>query len=138
MYRKILVGYDGSDAGKKAFATALDLAARDGAELHVISVSRPPEIGDDVETEAVIENSRRHHRKLLDTLRPAVAEKNINAQFEVAVGHPAEQIIYHADRLGVDLIVVGDRGRSAFKRLLLGSVSKDVVQYARQPVLVAR
>jgi nucleotide-binding universal stress UspA family protein len=138
MYRKILVGYDGSDAGKKAFATALDLAARDGAELHVVSVSRPPEIGDDVETEAVIENSRRHHRSLLDTLRPAVTEKNVKAHFEVAVGHPAEQIIYYADRLEVDLIVVGDRGRSAFKRLLLGSVSKHVVEYAGRQVLVVR
>ncbi|TMH60873.1 MAG: universal stress protein, partial [Betaproteobacteria bacterium] len=56
MYRKILVGYDGSAAGRKAFETALELAERDGAELFVLSVARPPEVGDDVETEAVIEN----------------------------------------------------------------------------------
>jgi len=65
MYTKILVGYDGSEAGKKAFETALELAAAHGAELYVLTVCRPPEIGDDVETEAVIENSRRHHRGLL-------------------------------------------------------------------------
>ena len=60
MYRKILVGYDGSAAGRKAFDAALELAAKDGAELYVLSVARPPEVGDDVETEAVIENSRIH------------------------------------------------------------------------------
>jgi nucleotide-binding universal stress UspA family protein len=54
------------------------------------------------------------------------------------VGHPARQIIYHADRRKVDLIVVGDRGRSKFAKLLLGSVSKQVVQYANRAVLVVR
>lgn len=138
MYRKLLVGYDGSDAGRKAFETALELAARDAAELYVVSVCRPPEIGDDVETEAVIENSRRHHLALLAALEPAVAAKGVKAHLEVAVGHPAEQLIYDADRHGVDLIVVGDRGRSKITRWLLGSVSKQVVQYAGRPVLVVR
>ena len=61
MYRKILVGYDGSAAGRKAFDAALELAAKHGAELYVLSVARPPEVADDVETEAVIENSRQYH-----------------------------------------------------------------------------
>ncbi|HTO48609.1 MAG TPA: universal stress protein [Burkholderiales bacterium] len=138
MYRKILVGYDGSAPGRKAFDAALELAARHGAELHVLTVARPPEIGDDVETEAVIENSRRYHHGLLTSLRPAVAAKGVKAHYEVAVGHPAEQIIYHADQNEVDLIVVGDRGRSKFARLLLGSVSKEVVQYAERAVMVVR
>ncbi len=138
MYRRILVGYDGSESGKKAFATALELAATYNAELHVVTVCRPPEIGDDVVTEAVIENSQRYHRGLLAELKPAVAAKSVTAHFEVAVGHPAEQIIYDADRLGVDLVVVGDRGRSKFTRWLLGSVSKQVVQYAGRPVMVVR
>ena len=138
MYRKILVGYDGSEAGKKAFESALELAATHGAELVVLAVSRPPEIGDDVETEAVIENSLRYHRGLLAELKPMATAKGVKAHFEVAVGHPAEQIIYDADRRGVDLVVVGDRGRSKFTRWLLGSVSKQVVQYALRPVMVVR
>src|SRR2546427_6791911 len=138
MYRKILVGYDGSDSARKAFETAVELAATHGAELYVLTVCRPPEIGDDVETEAVIENSRCYHRGLLAELKPAVATKGVKAHFEVGVGHPAEQIIYDADRQAVDLIVVGDRGRSKFARLLLGSVSKQVVQYAGRPVMVVR
>src|SRR2546430_12104481 len=106
MYTKILVGYDGSEAGKKAFGTALELAATHGAELYVLTVCRPPEIGDDVETEAVIENSRRHHRGLLAELKPAVAAKGVKAHFQGAVRHPAEQIISEADRHAAGLIVV--------------------------------
>lgn len=138
MYRRILVGYDGSKAAKKAFEKALHLAVGDKADLYVLTVVRPPEIGDDVEGEAVIENSRRYHKKLLAPLKRSVSAKGLKGQFEVAVGHPAEQIIYCADRHKADLIVVGDRGRSKFVRLLLGSVSKQVVQYAGRAVLVVR
>jgi nucleotide-binding universal stress UspA family protein len=138
MYTKILVGYDGSEAGNKAFDSALDLARTNSAELWVLTVARPPEIADDVESEAVIENSREYHRKLLVPLRRKIEQGGVKGHFEVAVGHPAEQIISHADRHQVDLVVVGDRGRSKFARLLLGSVSKTVVQYAGRPVLVVR
>ena len=138
MYRRILVGYDGSASGRRAFDVALELAAKHAAELYVLSVVRPPEVGDDVETEAVIENSRHYHRRMLAELKSSVAAKGVKTHFEVAVGHPAEQIIYDADRHGVDLIVVGDRGRSKFARFLLGSVSKQVVQYAGHPVMVVR
>jgi nucleotide-binding universal stress UspA family protein len=138
MYRRILVGYDGSKAARKAVDTAVQLAVKDGADLHVLAVSRPPEIGDDVETEAIIEGSRRHHRALLAELRGELSRTGVKAHYEVVVGHPAEQIIYHADQYGVDLIVVGDRGRSKIARILLGSISKHVVQYADRPVLVVR
>ena len=138
MYRRILVGYDGSAAGRKAFDVALELAAKHGAELYVLSVARPPEVGDDVETEAVIENSRKYHRRMLAELRSSVAAKGVKTHFEVAVGHPAEQIIFDADRHAADLIVVGHRGRSKLARFLLGSVSEQVVQYAGHPVLVVR
>jgi nucleotide-binding universal stress UspA family protein len=138
MYHKILVGYDGSASGRKAFDAALDLAAQHGAELYVLSVVRPPEVGDDVETEAVIESSRQYHRHMLAELKSSIAAKGVKTHFEISVGHPAEQIIYDADRHDADLIVVGDRGRSKLVRIMLGSVSKQVVQHAGRAVLVVR
>lgn len=138
MYRTIVVAYDGSTAARKALDAALELAARDHAELHVVSVGRPSEIADDVETEAVIEHTRAYHRRLLAELKASAATSQVKTHHEVAVGHPAEQIIYYADRIGADLIVVGDRGRSNFARLLLGSVSKQVTEHAGRPVLVVR
>jgi len=136
--KKILLAYDGSDPAKKALATALDLAQKYAAELFVLTVAQPPDFGEDVETEAIIENSRNYHQRILAPVKDLVATSGVTAQFEVAVGHPAEQIIYHADRYQVDLIVLGHRGKSLFRRLLLGSVTKQVTQYADRTVLVVR
>jgi nucleotide-binding universal stress UspA family protein len=138
MFRRILLAYDGSDASTKACELALDLARRYGAGLTVLSVARAPEFGDEVETEAVIENSRAYHEKLLDTVRTRVAATGIDATFAVTVGHPTEQIIAEAERIQADLVVLGHRGKTLFQRLRLGSVSKQVVQYADCPVLVVR
>ena len=139
MIRKILLAYDGSDPAKKALDAALDLAGKYQAELFVLTVAQPPDFGEDVETEAIIENSRNYHHRMLAHVKHRVAASaGIQAHFEVAVGHPAEQIIYGADRHQVDLIVLGHRGRSKFVRLLLGSVSKQVVQHADRQVLVVR
>jgi nucleotide-binding universal stress UspA family protein len=138
MIKKILLAYDGSEPAKKALDSAIDLARKYQAELYVLTVAQPPDFGEDVETEAIIENSRIYHQRALTPVRHLVATSGVKAQFEVAVGHPAEQIIYHADRHQVDLIVLGHRGKSLFRRLLLGSVSKQVTQYADRAVLVVR
>jgi len=138
MYRKILIAYDGSGSARKALDAALDLSARDGAELHVLAVAHRPDIADDVETEAVIESSLEYHRKLLADLEEPIRRRGERYRFDAVVGHPAEQIIYYADRNDIDLIVVGDRGRSKFARILLGSVSKQVTEHADRPVLVVR
>lgn len=138
MYRRILIAYDGSAAAHKALDTALATAVRDRAELFVVTVCHPPDIGDDVETEAIIESSKRFHRSLLAQVRVELSKTDVAAQYELCVGHPAEQIISCADRHDVDLIVVGSRGRSKFARLLLGSVSKHIVQHADRQVLVVR
>jgi nucleotide-binding universal stress UspA family protein len=138
MYQKILVGYDGSASSRKAFDEALTLARQHRAELLVVTVARPLEIGDEVETEAFVEQSRDYRRELLEELESAAADSTVKVAYEVVIGHPAEQIIYRADAYGADLIVVGDRGRSGIARLVLGSVSKHVVEYADRPVLVVR
>jgi nucleotide-binding universal stress UspA family protein len=138
MINRILVAYDGSDPARKAHDFALDLAQKCQAEVWVLSVARPPDFAEDVETEAIIENSRKYHHRLLAQLKQQSAGTKLHVHFEVAVGHPAEQIIHHAERHNVDLIVMGHRGRSFFERLRLGSVSKQVMDYANCAVLVTR
>ena len=136
MIHKLLIAYDGSDAARAAFDFARDLAGKYGAELHVLAVARPPDFGGEVETEAVIEQSRSHCNEVLQPLRARLVGQS--AQFQVAVGHPAEQIVLYAERHGIDHIVVGHRGRSLFERWLIGSVARQVMAYAPCTVSIVR
>ena len=139
MIKRILLAYDGSAPAAKAYSFALDIAKKYDADLYVLAVARPPEFGDDVETEAVIENSKKHYHNVLAPLKAQAPSQGVRLHFEVVVGHPAEQIIRHAeDQYKADLIVLGHRGKSLFERLRLGSVSKHVIQYAHCAVTVAR
>jgi nucleotide-binding universal stress UspA family protein len=134
MLKKILVAYDGSESANHAFNQAVDLAAKYSAELHVLTVARPPEFGEEVETEAVIENSRRHAHQIQKPLK----EKAPGAHLDVAVGHPAVKITAYAESHGIDLIVMGHRGKTLFERWLIGSVAKKVISYAPCSVYVVR
>ncbi len=138
MIKKILVGYDGSEPAAQAFDFALDLARRYGAELHILAVARPPEFGTEVETEAVIETSRRHFTQVLHPLKTRLAAESIESKFEVVVGHPAKQLLLYAEKHGIDHIVVGHRGHSVFEHWLLGSVARQVIAHASCAVTVVR
>lgn len=138
MIKRILVAFDGSEPAKKAYAFALDLAKQYGADLHVLAVARPPEFGDDVETEAVIENSKKHYQKVLAPLKVQAPSVGVRVKFEMVVGHPAEQIVRHAEQLKADVIVIGHRGHTFVERWRLGSISHRVLDYAGCPVVVVR
>jgi nucleotide-binding universal stress UspA family protein len=138
MIRSILLGYDGSASADQAYRFAVDLARRYGAELHVLAVARPPEFGDEVETEAAIEHSRRHYDRVLSAVKARLAGEAITTRVALAVGHPAEQLVRHAEQHGIDHIVVGHRGHTLFERWLIGSVARQVIAYAPCAVTVVR
>jgi len=138
MIARILLGYDGSDSADDALAFATELARKFGSELHVLAVARPPEVGDDVETLAVVEGARSRYEKLLHKVRARLAGESIKAQLQVVVGHPAEQLVRYAEAHSIDHIVVGHRGHTMFERWLIGSVARQVIAYAHCAVTVVR
>lgn len=135
---RILVGYDGSEPARRAFEFALTLAVKFGAALDVLAVARPPEPPDEVETEAEIERAQEHFEQDFGQLRRLAQPLGISVGFEVAVGHPAEQLVHYAETRGVDHIVLGHRGKTFFERWRLGSVSKQVIHYAHCTTTVVR
>jgi len=138
MFNKILVAFDGSEAAAHAFALALDLASKYTAALRVISVVRPPEFGEDVETEAILEHSQKHYYQVLEPLREQAAKTNLAVAFDVIIGHPAERIVLEAEKWQAQLIVLGHRGRGLMGRWLVGSIAKQVMHHATCAVLIAR
>lgn len=138
MFNRILLAYDGSEPAEKAFDYAVDLAARYSAQLGVLAVARPPDFGDDVEMEAMLENVQEHFNARFAQMEQQAAQHGIAPEFNVRIGHPAEQIVRQAEEKAVDLILVGHRGKGLFERWLLGSVSRVVIAYAHCAVMVVR
>jgi len=138
MIKQILVAYDGSAPADKAFDYGLELAAKYSAGLYVLAVAQPPEPPDEVETEAMLEGATEHYRQQFEPMRARAAAAGVSAAFEVAVGHPAQQIVDQAEARHVDLIVMGHRGKTFIERWLLGSVSARVINHAHCSVTVVR
>jgi nucleotide-binding universal stress UspA family protein len=136
--KRILVGHDGSDEADAAFESALELASLSGARVSVVSVAIPPEPPTVVETEASLEAATIHFEAIFESLRRRATESGVGLDTRVLVGHPAEQILRVASDLGVDLIVVGRRGRSGIRQWLFGSTSQRVISHAPCSVLVVR
>ncbi|MDY0041539.1 MAG: universal stress protein [Desulforhabdus sp.] len=138
MISKVLIAYDGSQQAERAYEFGLDMALKYGAQVIVLSVARPPEPPVNVELQAVVESATEHYHELFNELKAKAAVREIEPQFEVRVGHPAEQIVHFAEENGADVIVMGHRGESFLQRWLLGSVAKRVLSYAHCTVVVVR
>jgi nucleotide-binding universal stress UspA family protein len=143
---KILLAVDGSDASMSAVAAtaALDMPADSTIEVvSVIPDSFAPEGSTWPNVIRVDPPSDRERirddvaRRLLD-IEDRVRVGETRTEVRVLEGRPATEIVAEAARFGADLIVMGARGLSAVRRLLLGSVSSEVVDHAPCPVLVAR
>ncbi len=138
VFRSILVGYDGSAQAEKAAALALSIA--EGMDAHVLlfAVARPPEPATSVEVHAVLDDAKEHYQEGFNRIVARARERGISIETEIAVGHPAEQIIHRAETGKVDVVILGRRGTSMFEKWILGSVSERVLRYAHCPVMVIR
>jgi nucleotide-binding universal stress UspA family protein len=79
-------------------------------------------------------------QKNLDKVKRKAAEKNLKVKTDIVVGitSTVKEIVEYAEKNKMDLIVIGSRGLSGFKKMLLGSVASGVVTYSHCPVLVVK
>ncbi len=140
MIKKLMVGVDGSDQARKAFDHALMLARWSGAELHAVAVIHGPDIemAESPERELLVDRARARLQGTLDSLRESATEHDINIETHLLEGHPVEQLLELAWQTSVDHLVLGHRSKGLFERLLMGSVAKRVVDFARCTVTVVR
>jgi hypothetical protein len=76
-------------------------------------------------------------RKLLEKVKHRIEKENIECETIVRIDEqPHEPIVQEAKKRNVDLIVMGTRGMSGLKRVLMGSVAQKVIGYAPCPVMV--
>jgi nucleotide-binding universal stress UspA family protein len=137
-FRRLLVGFDGSSHAEKAVDVAMELAECIDADVLVFAVARLPEPATIVEVDAVLDEAREHYNVAFRKLIAKAKNRELNVKTELAVGHPAEQIIRRAEAGGFDLVLLGHRGTSMFEKIVMGSISERVLKYAHCPVMIVR
>ncbi len=125
---RVLVGYDGSADSQAAAAATYRLLGPSLAELLLVQVVSY-DAAEDAEAPD-LEEARRNLEKAVATLDSSVVHSDVLA------GPPAETLCQAARERGMDLIVVGPRGRGLAERVL-GSVAEHVLDQAQLPVMVA-
>ena len=137
MLERILVAVDGSTKSDDTVGVALDLAQKYGSEVTVIHVREYERYeGSDVDMGPPIPAE-----ELVNQVLETFLGAGITAHGEirrVSSGTTADQIVEVAASGAADLIVLGSRGMSEWKSLLLGGVAHKVVQHATCPVLLVR
>lgn len=140
---RIAVAVDGSPHAERALDFAINLARRYDGELQVLSVAPlvpvfvsgaepwvPPEIP---ETEIA------HYREVVDKAVARAEKDGLSRVTGVCLeGVIVDELLGHLEANPPDLLVIGSRGLSAAKRLLLGSVSDAIAHHVSCPVLIVR
>ncbi|TBL69946.1 universal stress protein [Paenibacillus thalictri] len=142
LYSKIVVAYDGSEISDKALDSAIKMAKLNHfAKLEIIHVINIPAF---VMGEMVITPPVKDEIELFDYSEQVVGKIKTqiqdlsNTNIEIRQGSPAKTILSFAEEKAADLIIIGSRGLNSFGEFVLGSVSHNVVQHAKIPVLVIK
>lgn len=134
--RRILVGYDGSDASNRALDHACELAKLYGCPLTVLTAAADrlfddngvliPALDDEVGRRTAAQGVQRACRQGVSKVHARTSLEAADDALTLAAGE------------GFDLVVVGHRGHGGLKELLLGSTAKSVLDRAPCSVLVVR
>ncbi len=121
MINKILVATDGSASSNRAIDLASEMSIVHNASLHVINVIRQIQIPPEMQNRARVKS-----------LGATLAKKFI--------GHedPAVSVSGYAKKHGIGLLVIGTRGLSKVRVLLMGSVPRKVTEICEVNCLIVR
>lgn len=148
-FSRILVGIDGSEESMRAAEYAVSIAKLYNAELIAINVLTP-DIGyvysspgvesPPLTVREIILLAEDEARLWFDKIKKKANKKEIQMTTEIIVAKKSvlSTVLEYVIDQKIDLIVVGTRGRSGIKKMLLGSIASGLVTYAPCPILVVK
>ncbi|MEU2356470.1 universal stress protein [Streptomyces misionensis] len=134
---RVVVGVDGSPSSFEAVRWAVRYAGFVGGAVEAVAAWEVPLYGWSapavdmyIDEEATREQMQQELTEVLG------AEEAAKVSTRMAHGNPAEVLLRAAE--GAEVLVVGNRGRGGFARVMLGSVSQRVAAHAACPVVIVR
>jgi nucleotide-binding universal stress UspA family protein len=142
-FASILAPTDGSAYSTAAGKMAIDLALRDGARLtfvYVVDESVVDEVAraTDEPEDHIVHKLMQSGERYLHYLLTLAHRCGVQAEDVLTRGTPHVEIIAEAHKRKADLIVIGYVGRRGPRRILIGSVTERVIEYADCPILIVR
>jgi nucleotide-binding universal stress UspA family protein len=145
LFKRIVVGTDGSETAGLAVKHATELAKKTGASLEVVSAFEPvpqdrlrdeaSQVPGDI---AHAVGPREDVNVYLEAAAGGARDAGVEAQTHAREGDPADAILDVAEETGADLIVVGNKGMTGARRFLLGSVPNKISHHAPCGVYIVR
>ncbi len=148
---KILVPLDGSPTSMEAAEYAIMLSNLHHAQivlLHILNVAEYYsslkffEVKQPIESKEIIEEAKKEANKWFNIVKKKLDERlweQIELETYITISQSTvKSILDFAEEKNVDLIVVGTRGHSGIKKLLLGSTASGIVTYSSCPVIVVK
>ena len=139
VFEKILVPLDGSEHSLNALEKALQIAKKFDGKITLINVysvssfrMTPSQVF------AYVVELRKSGESILEEGKKIAWAEGIQVETLLKEGHIVEEILQKAREGNFDLIVMGARGISKMKEILLGSVSHGVTTHAPCPVLIVK
>jgi nucleotide-binding universal stress UspA family protein len=145
VFKRIVVGTDGSETAAEAVRQAVELAKLTGATLSLVSAYQPAS-GRRVEAEQAEAPAdvqyeigpREDVNLILDAAAADAKREGLEVQTNPVEADPADALLNVAEEVKADLIVVGNKGMTGARRYLLGSVPNNVSHHAPCSVLIVR
>ena len=141
--KRITVAVDGSKYAENALSFGIDLAKKYGGQLSVVAVaplvplyvsSTEPWVPTEVPQSEIA-----HYRQVLDAAVTRAQKEGVPSVTGLCLeGVIVDELIAHLEHHPTDLLIMGSRGLSTAKRLLLGSVSDAVAHHVKCPVMIVR
>lgn len=138
----IVVGFDGSESSLKAVDYSKAMAHLHSADIHLLHVIdwSPYEFYSMEETATRSRERKREIQQDRENLFPAVLadlkKSGIQSVGNVTFGHPSQALARAAKNVDAIMMIVGRRGRSKIRRMLMGSVAASLANYASCPVVI--
>ena len=141
---KVIVGIDGSDHSFRAAQYALEISKKYVAKLIAVTVTYMPAKSRMSQQEAIEVGAGLFEmdkaKTWFESFTQSARENKIDLKTELVNSQrPVDYVILeYAEKEGIDLIVIGTRGRSGLSKIVLGSVASGIVTYSHSPVLVVK
>lgn len=136
----IVIADDGSEEGEQAATTGIGIAASFGSQVILLGIIEPPNIGAEGEGLPIDDPSitRRTLEERFERFMRLGRNMEIKMSLQIGEGEPSAEINRVARRENADLIVVGRRNLSKFKRWFEGSTSEDILREAPCSLLIVQ